>query len=88
MQIVASDGRGLWERDEEPFSTLWDTEKGGERMWSGAELTGVQSTARPALITVDVFDGALRGQVNISKNKAVKTLQWSEAREESRDGLK
>lgn len=61
LQIVAL--------DEEAFSTLWDTEKGDERMWSGAELTGVQSIARPALIIADVFKGALKRQFNISKYK-------------------
>lgn len=46
-----------------------DTEKGDERMWSGAELTVVQSIAWPALIIGDVFKGALKGQFNISKYK-------------------
>lgn len=67
---------------------MWDTEKGDERMWSGAELTGVQSTARPALITVDVFDRALRGQVNISKNKDAKsTMQERKKRKQEGNNL-
>lgn len=48
---VAERGR---ERDEEAFSTFWDTERGDERMWSGAELTGIRPAARPALIIADV----------------------------------
>lgn len=43
--------------------------EGDERMWSGAELTGVQSIAWRALIIADAFKEALRGQLNISKHK-------------------
>lgn len=59
---------------------MWDTEKGDERMWSGAELTGVQSIAWPALIIADVFKGALKGQLNISKHKDSK-IQGEEEKE-------
>ena len=56
-------------QSREAHSVLWDTEKGDERMQS-AELTGVQSIARPALIIAGVFKWALKGQCKISKYKA------------------
>lgn len=47
-------------------------------MSSGAELTGVQSIAWPALIIADVFKGALKGQFNISKYKDPKAKRKEE----------
>lgn len=84
MQIAASDSRGLWEGDEEVFSTLWDTEKGDEGMSSGAESTGVHSSAWAILITADVFEGALKGQLHISDTK----IQYRKGRKESQAGFK
>lgn len=84
MQIPASDSRGLWEGDEEVFSTLWDTEKGDRGMSSGTESTGVHLSVWAILITADVFEGALKGQLNISDTK----IQYSKGRKESQDGLK
>lgn len=57
------------EREKDAFGTLWDTEKEVERMSSGAQLTVVQSTVGPALITADIFEGPLKGQFNIPEGK-------------------
>lgn len=54
-------------------------------MWSGAELTGVQSIAWRALIIADVFKGTLKGQFNISKYKDQKNT--AKGRKESQDGF-
>lgn len=77
VQIAASESGGPRE-GRGGIQYLVGHWEGDERMWSGAELTGVQSIAWRALIIADAFKGALEGKFNISKHKDPKIQQQEE----------